>query len=313
MNTVNSLATHGNRELEKVLNDLYRRDLSYPVGNVYFVVPSTHSAYVQFAKYYNKTYEDSTEFLQTTISAAMTASVASRYDKIYVAPGYTETVTAVKTLSKIGVSIIGLGEGNQRPLITPNGAIDVFDITAAGVKIENLRFASPGTDNQTADINVAAAGAVIRNTHHIGSETGNNKVDIITVASGGDDLLVEGVHAYNTVVDVAAFLSFEAAVARAIVRRCNVQGTFSSGVLIDEATATLALIENNLFKNTKAATAVLDFSNNSTGVCRFNHISGRHTTLASNVVAGTGMDFFENRVVEEAALNGAVIPAADTD
>ncbi len=83
---------------------------------------------------------------------------------------------------------------------------------------------------------------------------------------------------------------------------------------MDEATATLALIDDCVFKNTKAATAVVTFTTgNTTGIMRFCHLSGRHTTLASNLVTGTGMDFFEVRVTEEASLNGAVVPAADTD
>jgi len=249
-----------------------------------------------------------------TIDAAIGKCRADKGDVVIVMPGHSETVTAAITADVAGIRIIGLGEGNQRPVITGNGTIDAINVTAAGVVIENLRFAAPETDDQTADINVAAAGVTIRNTYHIGSQTSKNKTDIITVTAAGHDLVVEGVQAYNTVVDVVSFLSLEGAANRPTIRRCNVQGTFSTAVLMDEATATLALIENNLFKNTKAATAVVTFTTgNTTGVMRFNHLSGRHTTIASNLVAGTGMDFFENRVVEEAALNGAVLPTADAD
>ncbi len=252
--------------------------------------------------------------VHSTIAAAITSAVASRGDVILVAPFYTETVTAAITVGKAGLSIIGLGSGMARPQITGNGTIDVFDVTAANVTIENFIFPAPGTDDQTSDINVGAAGCTIRNTYHIGSTTSKNKTDIITVATGGDDLLVEGVRCYNTVVDCVSWLSLEAAVARPVIRDCVVQGQFSTGALMDEATATLATIQRNVLKNTKAATAVVTFTTgNTTGVMSFNHISGRHTTIASNVVAGTGMDFFENRVVEEAALNGAILPAADTD
>lgn len=227
---------------------------------------------------------------------------------------YTETVTAVKTVAKAGISIIGLGSGMLRPTFTGNGAIDVFSVTAANVTIENIIFPAPETDDQTADINVAAAGCVIRDTYHIGSQTSKNKTDIITVATGGDDLLVEGVRAYNTVVDCVSFLSLEAAVARPVLRNCVVQGTFSTGVLMDEATATLVTVENCILKNIKAATAVVTFTTgNSTGVMRNVAISGRHTTLASNVVAGTGMDFFDVKATEEAGTNGIVIPAAEAD
>lgn len=284
-----------------------------PQGKVFFV-GSTSSAWLGDLTSTLPPDEDGYTRVFSTMASAVSATVASRGDVILVLPHYTETVTSAITVNKAGVSIIGLGNGLARPQITGNGTIDVFDVTAANVTIENIAFPAPETDNQTSDINVGAAGCTIRNTYHIGSQTAKNKTDIITVAAGGDDLLIEGVRAYNVTVDCVSWLSLEAAVARPVVRDCVVQGTFSTGVLMDEATATLCTFQRNIFKNTKAATAVVTFTTgNSTGVMSFNHISGRHTTIASNVVTGTGMDFFENRVVEEAALNGAVMPAADAE
>lgn len=277
-------------------------------GKIFWVMGASDSRLSDFLK------EHTSGTVFNTIDAAIGACTASRGDVIFVVPGYTETVTAAITMDVANVSIIGLGEGNQRPLITGNFAGDAVTMTAAGCRFENIRFAAPETDDQTADINIAAAGCVVRNTYHIGSQTSKNKTDVITVTAAGDDAIIEGVRVYNVTVDCVSAISLEGVADRVVIRNCIIQGNFSTAALMDEATCTLALIENNLIKNTKAATAVVDFSTgNSTGVMRFNHISGRHTTLASNVAAGTGMDFFENRVVEEAALNGAVIPAADTD
>lgn len=252
-------------------------------------------------------------FPKATIAGAQSAANASKGDVVIIMPGHAETVTAAITLSKAGVSYIGLGSGSARPTITGNGAIDAITVTGANVTIANLRFPAPETDNQTADINVAAANCRILGTFHIGSQTSKNKTDIITVASGGDDLLVDGMQVYNTVVDCVSAISLEAAVARPVMQNLLIQGTFSTAAIMDEATATLVTLRNSIIKNVKAATAVLDFTNNSTGVCSFLHVSGRHTTIASNITAGTGMDFFEVRVTEEAALNGAVVPAADSD
>lgn len=249
-----------------------------------------------------------------TIGAAQSAANASKGDVVVIMPGYTETRTTALTLSKAGVYYKALGDGALGATITGNAAVDAVDVTGASITIDGWRFPAPETDDQTSDINVSGANVTIRNTYHIGSQTSKNKTDIITVASGANDLIVENVAAYNTVVDCVSWLSLEAAVARATIRGCTIMGQFSTGVLMDEATATLALIQRNIFKNSKAATAVVTFTaGNSTGVMSFNHLSGRHTTIASNIVAGTGMDFFENRVVEEAALNGAILPAADTD
>lgn len=249
-----------------------------------------------------------------TIATAALATTAALDDVIVVLPGHAETVTTTITLSKSRVRVIGVGEGNQRPLITPNLAGDNINITGAGVVVENLRFAAPLTDNQASDINVAAAGVTLRNLFSLGSVATENKVDQITVASGGDDLLVEGCRAYNTVVDVTSWLSLEAAVARPVIQNNVVMGTYATGNLMDEATATLVYVRNNVFKNTKTTGACLTFTTgNSTGVCSFNHLSGRNTTILSNSVTGTGMDFFENRVTEEVSLNGAIIPAADAE
>lgn len=270
--------------------------------------------YVSSAKGSNGNVGNDPAFPKATIAGAQSAAVASNGDIVVVLPGHSETLTAALTLSKAGVTYIGLGNGLLRPTLTVNGAVDGVDITGANITLDNFQFPAPGTDDQTSDINVSGAGVTIRNTYHIGSTTSKNKTDIITVASGANDLLVEGVVAYNTVVDCVSWLSLEAAVARPVIRNCTVQGQFSTGVLMDEATATLCTIEDNFFKNTKAATAVVTFTTgNSTGVMRRNDCSGRHTTIASNVVAGTGMDFFHNYAVEEAALNGILIPAADAE
>jgi len=253
------------------------------------------------------------QFPKATIAGAQAAARASLGDVVVVMPGHAETLTAALTLSKAGVTYIGTGSGATRPTLTGNYAGDAVTITAASVGFSNFRFPAPETDDQTADINVAGADVTISNTYHIGSQTSKNKTDIITVASGANDLAIVGSRFYNVTVDCVSAISLEAAVARPVISDVLIQGSFSTAAIMDEATATLVTVKNSIIKNSKAATAVLSFSNNSTGICSFLHVSGRHTTIASNIAAGTGMDFFEVRVTEEAALNGAIIPAADAD
>ena len=277
----------------------------FSTGTVYFVSSGTGSND-------NNGTDPSTP--KSSIAGAQSAATASKSDIVVILPGHSETLTTGITLSKAGVNYVGLGQGLLRPSLQTGAAIDTVSITAANVTLQNINFPFTTVDDATAYVNVAAAGTTLRGLRMIGSTTSINVTDMITVASGGDDLLVEDCYAYNTVTDCVSWLSLEAAVARPIIRGNVIQGQFSTGVLMDEATATLATISHNIFKNTKAATAVVTFTTgNSTGVMSFNHLSGRHTTLASNFVPGTGMDVFENRVVEEAALNGAIEPAADTN
>ena len=276
------------------------------VGDVYYVHSGTGSNTA------HNGLNPSTPF--ATVATAITAATANNNDVILIMPGHAETVTTAIGMSKAGVSLIGVGNGLRIPAITGNAAIDVINVTGANCLIENINFPAPLTDAATADINIAAAGVTIRNTRHLGSVATENKVDIITVTAAGDDFLIEGTKMYNTVVDCVAAISVEGACARGVIRNNVIQGQFSTGVLMDEATATLLTINDNVFKNTKAATAVVTFTTgNSTGVMHRNFCSGRHTTIASNIVPGTGMDFNQNFVVEEAALNGILIPVADAD
>lgn len=102
---------------------------------------------------------DGTNRIFTTITAALAACVANRGDVIYVAPGYTETVTGAAglTVTTAGVTIIGIGKGSLRPTITfTTSTAASFDITAANTTISNMIFIC-GIDAQLAMCNVTAA------------------------------------------------------------------------------------------------------------------------------------------------------------
>jgi hypothetical protein len=250
-----------------------------------------------------------------TLAQAYAKCTSGNGDQIILLPDHAETVTSVLTVSKTNLTIKGISRGNKIPVITGNGTIDVISLEAAGCSVENIKFAAPSTDAQTADINIAAANCLIKNTVHIGSTTSKNKADIITLTADADDVLIDGVYIYNTVVECVGGIVFEGALTNAEVRNCFVFDSigFTDGCISDEATATGLYIHHNTFANAKADTVVMEFGNNSTGVCAYNNINGRHTTIASNVTPGTGMAFFQNFAVEEAAKNGIVIPVADAE
>jgi len=250
-----------------------------------------------------------------TIDYAVGLCTASKGDIIYVMPQHAETVTSAITVDIAGVSIIGMGTGANMPTITPNGAIDAMTVTAADVLIENLIFAVPGTDAQTADINVAGARCTIRNTVHHGSTTNNNKVDIITLTATAHDARLEGVKIYNDTVEVVSGITLEGACKRVTITGVVVQDSigFTNGALSDEATALQLYVDDSVFSNAKADTVVVNYTNNTTGVMRDCFVNGRNTTIASNITTGTGMSFYEVYVVEEAAKNGLLMPAVDAD
>lgn len=79
----------------------------------------------------------------TTIDAAIDACTASRGDVVLVAPGHSETISAAGgiAMDKIGVSLIGIGVGSQRPTITFDTATTAdMDFSADNVLVENFVF-----------------------------------------------------------------------------------------------------------------------------------------------------------------------------
>lgn len=250
-----------------------------------------------------------------TIDYAIGQCTASKGDIVFVKPFHTETVTASITFDVIGATVIGLRQGNQMPIVTPNGAINAVTMTAAGSSIQNIEFAIPGTDTQTSDINIAADNCSVIGTRHHGSTTSNNKVNVIVVNTGANDFLIQNCRIYNVTVEVPAAIKIAAAVSRGEICGNLVldQIGYTNGAIYDAAIALDLYVHHNTFQNAKAGTVVMNWVANSVGVCAYNQVVGRHTTIASNVVTGTGMNFFENYVVEEAALNGIIIPVADAE
>lgn len=155
-----NLAAVGNFELEKFLRAfLFGQTLPVTTGNIYYVVPAANVNSVAFTKNFKKRHADGSQMIQVSLTAALAACVADRGDIIYLAPGYTETIVAAagQTITKAGVTIIGLGSGAARPTFTFTTSVAAsFDVSGLNVSILNCRFIN-GIDAQTAMFNVTGA------------------------------------------------------------------------------------------------------------------------------------------------------------
>jgi hypothetical protein len=251
-----------------------------------------------------------------TISAADAAMVDNTNARALIMPGHTESSATEISLTTVGAEFIGLGRGPLRPTYTTTGAVNAISLDGNYQTLANVGFAVPGIDSVPADVDVVGAGCQILNTFHLGSTTSKNKVDFITLTATANDTLIDGMRAYNVTVEMTGGgISIEGACSR--VEICNVgifdQIGYALGAIYDGATALDLFIHDCTFSNAKAGTVVAEFGNNSVGVMRDCFINGRHTTIASNVTPGTGMNFFNVLAVEEAAKNAIAIPAVDAE
>lgn len=151
---INSLATNGNMDLEKVLRGLAAAIGIQNVGNVYMVAVSTEPNYVEFFKN-QKTHSDGSAMIQASLEAANAVTLTNRNDVIFVSSnGTSNKVAAMLTVSNNRVHIIGLDPVGRkigsRSLISNTGvgaATDVamVKITGTGCSFHNIKFANNWT------------------------------------------------------------------------------------------------------------------------------------------------------------------------
>ena len=121
-------------------------------GDIYYVDAGSGSDANYYGKKPSKPY--------ATIDYAIGKCTASQGDVIFVLPGHTEEIVAATGLvaDVAGVSIIGLGVGNDRPTLTLSTlAAATISITAASVVFQNFILVSEFTNGITAGITVGAA------------------------------------------------------------------------------------------------------------------------------------------------------------
>lgn len=95
----------------------------------------------------------------TTINAAINACVTARGDRIFVLPGYTANIDAADAWNNLvatDLSIIGLGEGTNRPAITWTAATSSALFDVANFKLFNMQLFLAGPHAAGTAVTVAA-------------------------------------------------------------------------------------------------------------------------------------------------------------
>ena len=275
-------------------------------GDVYFVDSATGS---------NGNTGKDTNHPFGTIAYSITQATASKYDHIFCMPGHAVTRAAVLSLNVAGVTLVGIGASTLKPTITGNAAADAVSLDAANVVINNFHFAAPLTDAQTSMINIDAAGCQVRNISGIGSVGTENIVDCITVTANADDLTIDGVELWNSVVAVNSFLSLEGAASRVAVKNFFAFGDVDTAGIIDAAKIAYLYLNNVNVSVVGTTKPAVTLDSNPEGVAIGCTWGGTHKTIATTADLGNLMRIFENRVTEETdgSVQGGLLPVRDTD
>lgn len=99
-----------------------------------------------------------------TIQAAVNATAAGRGDVVLVLQGYDQSITAADSWNVAGTQIIGLGNGNSRPIIRYTGSSGEVGLSANNMRISNIRFlAAADSIARALDIDSGFSGMTVDN------------------------------------------------------------------------------------------------------------------------------------------------------
>ena len=257
-----------------------------------------------------------------TIDAAINLCTADKGDIIIVMPGHAETVSTSAGFDAdvAGISIVGLGNGDDRPTITfaTSTGADV-DLNADGVLVRNMKFSMDGVDALSAPIDVDGSNITIEDCEIIAASTAGQATTglnlgvsshgftfqrnhVVAPNSGGTEFMtIAGVSNNVKIADNWFDGDWDTA---AIV---NTDGTNPNACL-------RMLVKDNVFKNddTDAAGISLGTSGGGAAGLIVNNMFGLTGTLAGTLIGYGGVcRMFNNYIATLVTAQGELLPAVD--
>lgn len=242
--------------------------------------------------------------------------VANRGDFIMVMPGHTESLTTAGQIAVnlAGTTVMGLGQGQNRPKFNHTVAAGSVTVTASNTRWSNMNHIAAVASVTNA---IAVSGGIshveIDNLAFDISATGLEFIVMIKLGAGATDNVTD-ISIHDNLFKAE---NIDGCASALLMDDCNeikiinnlFQGDFNS-VTIDGAAASSAckdyLIINNYVQNYDTGFTI-DLDDAATGLCAYNTIGGGGA-LASNVDWGN-CQVVECYVADAADVSGVIIPA----
>lgn len=286
----------------EVLNALEGR---LTTGNTYFVHSGTGSSGNSGLTQYEAL---------ATIDQAINKCTANKGDVILVMPGHAETVSAAGGIDAdvAGITILGLGNGENRPVITfaTSTAADI-DIDAANIRIANLVFKND-IDDQAIVVDVNAAGFTLEDCEFL---EGSAKQFLIGVDIGEDRCTIRRCYFKSVAAGANSAIKISAAKDRITIEDCEVFGDFADAC-IHNPTATVATrlsIRNNILTNLQSGDHAIELVSACTGVIFRNVVNSSLAAVGTKTSIDPGSCYcIENYGSDGVGdVSGVINPALD--
>lgn len=141
---------------------------------------------------YGAGYPDGTPIVYDSLTSALSSVVSSRGDVIFMAPGHTENISSAAgiAIAKTGVTIIGLGNGSNRPTFTFDTATTAtMTITAANVTIKNCVF-TQAFDAIVSPIVISAANVTLEGNYFMVANASFQATQMILTTADANNLVI---------------------------------------------------------------------------------------------------------------------------
>lgn len=276
-------------------------------GNVFFV-DSGHASAAD-----HPSHGKSADYPFATIDYAVGQCTASNGDVIYVMPGHTEDIAAAGgiDLDVAGITLIGIGNGSNRPTITYSATASDIDIDAANITVENFLIDMTGVDAVVAGIDVNSADFTLRNCYVLMADSGGQATNGITTATAANRMVVEDCEFSSPNAGANEAILLEGTPDGVIIRRNIISGDFAVGTLSNATgnVATNARIYDNYLQNDNNGQEAIDFDSAVTGYAWNNF-------LVTDAIATAGdfgsMVLADNWYADDGAADAAAVPFPET-
>jgi len=211
---------------------------------------------------------------EATLALGYAEASANKGDIVFLAANHGETVAGAVALASAGVSVIGIGYGDDRPLITMTAALSSFDIGAADNLFENIVFHST-TINTTIGIDVADAGDgfILRNCEF--TDTGGFEFDsCIDIKASADRVTIEGNRMIGGAAGTQAILKTAGVTDRMTIVGNYIYGNYSAAGIFSDDADTHVLVKDNIVSNLDTGAHAVEFSAAALGQCIDNYLMG---------------------------------------
>jgi hypothetical protein len=260
-----------------------------------------------------------------TLDYAIGRCAANNGDIIILAPNHNEALTGVAAVAfdVAGITIMGLGLGRQRPLISLESATTTFAVTAADTIIIGVEFQAGAADVVTC-FDTDAAGFHLVGCRFSDAAVNENFLAVITSGSATDNvcdgMVVEDNYWYSPDAACTHLIAHTGDVDVLRVNRNTVLLPASTaGELVDVAAGDDMQgveITWNLLQHAMTAGELFVSNNQSdnSGIIAHNRIGHADVTTTHDLgIDALGCRLFDNLSTSTGSASGFVLPAIDTD